>query len=84
MSKPTYAWLTTTPKPGGSFLLSNTQTTGWKRHALKDVPESDSFEDVRHMSSVCGLRARYGWDMDLYIEDKCARCETIVAKQLAA
>lgn len=48
----------------------------WKWHAIKADPV-DSFTQHRSTAAACGMRARYGWTMDLFAdeEDRCTRCE---------
>lgn len=76
MSTPRIEWVTTNPAPG----MGMNAAGGWKQHAIRDTAESDSFEEIRHRSAVCGLWARYGWGGDLFITDKCARCTAIVSR----
>lgn len=53
MSATRYEWLTTDPAPGAGMNAAG----GWRLHAIKDAKESDSFDEVRHLSAVCGLRS---------------------------
>lgn len=72
---PVVAWVTTLP---GERSFSP-DPIGWKRHA---VPSSISYMvDAR---AYCGLTPKFGWGVDLFIEDNCERCEAALEKIYAA
>lgn len=66
-------WVTTSPNPRRAATGHDAGVTGWKMHAV-EAPEGAKFSDVGRLPALCGLRPRYGWGMDLFIEDQCARC----------
>jgi len=73
-----YAWVTTAPSGRAHTCRADDGVTGWKLHLI--VPGSF----VRHSPSqkaavdrspaLCGLRARHGWGLDLFIDAPCSRC----------
>ena len=72
-------WVTTNDKNGGGPWQS-----GWKEHA---VPLADSeeeknmaFSSLGKRRALCGLRPRHGWGIDLFIDEKCKRCEAKVGR----
>lgn len=75
-------WLTTAPKPGSSRLGPDAGQRGWKLHAVTGEL-TETLIDVRFRSAVCGLRPHHGWGVDLFITDRCSRCERAVARQSA-
>lgn len=38
------------------------------------APEDAKFSEVRSQRALCGLWPRYGWGLDLFIEERCKRC----------
>jgi hypothetical protein len=64
-------WLTTNANPR---LPGWTEQHGWKLHAV-ELPAEAKFSQARGRSALCGLVARHGWGLDLFIEAKCERCE---------
>lgn len=71
-------WLVTATNPR---LPGWSEHHGWKLHAI-DAPEKATFEQVRRVPALCGIRARYGWDGDLFLEDKCSKCEAQIRKHI--
>lgn len=67
-----YQWLTTSPNPRSSAMGVNAGQRGWRLHAVKASPE-DNCSAVRG-AALCGIRPRYGWGFDLFVDDKCVRC----------
>lgn len=72
-------WLTTAPNPRSPATGFDAGQRGWKLHAVET--DSDSFEEIRRVSAICGLRPAHGWSLDLFIEDKCQRCARALAKR---
>ena len=64
-------WLSTAQNPR---LPGWTESHGWKMHAV-EAPADAKLQDVKRLPAICGTRARHGWYVDLFIEDKCKRCE---------
>lgn len=52
---------------------------GWRVHAVQ-AEDTETFDQIRHRRALCGLRARYGWTMDLFIVDHCTRCEKAIIR----
>lgn len=65
-------WLTTAPNPQSPATGVDAGQRGWKLHAVDTF--EDSFKAIRFRRSACGLLPAHGWSLDLFIEDKCARC----------
>ena len=71
-------WLTTAPNPHSRATGYDAGQRGWKLHAVDT--DTDSFEAIRLKRSVCGLMPAHGWNLDLFIEDRCARCERFLSR----
>lgn len=71
-------WLTTRPSGRAHTVECDEGRTGWRLHAV-DVARGAKFEDIRNVRSVCGLKPAHGWDMDLFVETPCKKCERILA-----
>jgi hypothetical protein len=71
-----FQWLSTSgnPRKGGGGVTYDAGVTGWRLHAIK-ATEKEKFGDIKYWASLCGLIPRYGWDIDMFIETKCERCE---------
>jgi hypothetical protein len=66
-------WISTNDKNGGGPWQS-----GWKEHAvplLDGEDENMSSVALGKRRALCGLRPRHGWGIDLFIDEKCKRCE---------
>lgn len=72
-------WVTTAPNPRSSAMGFDAGQRGWKLHAIRG-DESESFADIKRRPSLCGLIPRHGWGLDLFIEDRCARCASKLAR----
>jgi len=70
-------WLTTAVAPRSNYVI------GWKTHAVEATSES-KFSELNGKRALCGLIPRHGWDMDLFITDKCKRCEEALKRCLKA
>jgi len=67
-------WLTTKANPRRPATGYDAGQTGWMLHAV-EVPDGvDSFDAISRMEAICGLYPRYGWSLDLFIDQKCAKC----------
>lgn len=73
-----YSWLTTQPNPRSPATGHDAGQRGWKLHAIAESGGS-TFAEVRNRRAKCGLLPRHGWGLDLFIEDRCARCEQAIA-----
>ena len=67
---PKYQWLTTQNNP---TLSVDAEPRGWRRHAVVG-DDNETFEEYTKRRALCGLRARHGWGMDLFIVKRCKRC----------
>ena len=67
-------WLTT----GATAKRNLKAPTGWKLH-LVDVPE-EKLEGVYREKALCGLTAKHGWGLDLFINEPCFRCKKAAEK----
>jgi hypothetical protein len=63
----TIEWVCTAANPQ----LAN--PSGWKLHAIEASPKETTLQ-LRGRRSKCGLTPRKGWEVDLFVVDKCARC----------
>jgi hypothetical protein len=68
----TVEWLSTAPNPhprGGRYHTCEADDgqRGWRLHAVPVQPGQE-------LRALCGLVARYGWGVDLFIERRCKRC----------
>ncbi len=74
-------WLTTAPNPRYIHKTHSADDgqRGWRMHAV-NAPEKATFEEIKTRRAVCGLLPGTGWGLDLFIEQKCARCEARLAK----
>lgn len=68
-----WQWLTTAPNPRSSAMGYDAGQRGWRLHAVRALP-SEKFSQIKYRESACGLMPGHGWDIDSYIERKCARC----------
>lgn len=73
-------WLTTAPDPRTRATGHDAGQRGWKLHAVP-AGATDTFTEVRDRTALCGLRPRHGWDLDMFIVDRCKRC-VLKVKQL--
>ena len=67
-------WVTTAPNPRSRATGHDAGQKGWKLHAV-EAHSKAIFSDIRFRAAVCGIRAKYGWGLDMFIEDKCERCK---------
>ena len=70
-------WLTTAPNPRAAATGFDAGQRGWRLHAVEGG-ENATFTELRHASALCGLWPRHGWSLDLFIDQKCKRCEAKV------
>lgn len=66
-------WLTTAPNPRTRATGFNAGQRGWRLHFVPEATEADK-APIRGKVSLCGIRPAHGWDLDMYIDDKCERC----------
>jgi len=59
-------WLTTAGRPNGTH-------KGWRTHVVS-CQTTETRMSIGRRRAVCGTLPRYGWDVDLFIEQQCAAC----------
>lgn len=70
----TWQWLTTRASGRAHTVECDDGQTGWKLHAVV-ADDSETFAQIGRRPSLCGLRPKHGWGLDLFVEDKCKLCE---------
>lgn len=71
-----YEWLTTAPDPRHPGTGHDAGQRGWRTHAVKvGGNKRITFAELASKRALCGLRPSHGWGMDLYIEERCSRCD---------
>jgi hypothetical protein len=79
---PMWRWMTTNPNPRSPDTGFDASQRGWRLH-LVDLNHADAHiysKDKNQSPSLCGIRPRHGWGLDLFIDEPCARCS---AKEVA-
>lgn len=77
--KPKLQWLTTMPNPRVVSHTADAGQRGWRCHAVL-ATDKETDTEIRYRRALCGLRAAHGWGVDLFIEQKCARCAAAALK----
>jgi hypothetical protein len=55
--------------------------SSWKLHAVRLEDDQQKFSDIPDgTETVCGIRHACGFDLNLFIRDRCKRCERILAR----
>lgn len=70
-------WVTTEANPRTPATGHDAGQRGWRLHAV-EADDKATTKDIRFKVAMCGLRARYGWGLDMFIEQKCSRCESAI------
>lgn len=73
LSTETVQWVTTGQNPNVPQYGVDQGQRGWRLHAI-EARKDESFAAVRDRRAACGLHARHGWAMDLFIDRPCAKC----------
>jgi hypothetical protein len=70
-------WATTEANPRRPATGHDAGQTGWKLHAVHDLTKSvrDNKTVRLYGRALCGLYPRFGWGLDMFVEDRCKRCE---------
>lgn len=68
-----WQWVTTAPNPRSPATGFDAGQRGWRLHAVRAL-DSETFKQIRYRVAACGLLPNHGWDIDSFIERKCARC----------
>jgi hypothetical protein len=66
-------WLTTEPNPRSPTTGFDAGQVGWKLHAVY-CREGTTFGEIGRRPALCGLRPRWGWSLDMFIDERCKRC----------
>jgi len=66
-------WITTRPSGKAHTHSADDGVTGWRLHAV-EADDKTTFAELGRKPSLCGLRPKMGWGMDLFIEARCKRC----------
>lgn len=82
-----YQWLNCECNPDASMAGFDAGRTAWKFHAVKAASNA-SFKELtlNRIGSACGLWPRYGWTIDLFMDEndsvagKCIKCLKALAK----
>lgn len=69
-------WLVTALRPN---ISGKSTPRGWRLHAI-EAPRNATFTSIAAQPALCGLRARHGWDADLFITRRCPRCQRAVER----
>jgi len=68
-----FQWLTTAPNPYAPAYGYDQGQRGWRLHAVQ-ATDDETLTQVRGRKSVCGILPAHGWDLDMFIEQRCKRC----------
>lgn len=76
-------WLTTAPNPRSAATGYNAGQNGWALHLVEsDATEFSALgKGPKAVRSLCGLRPRHGWSLDMFIDAKCERCVAALKKR---
>lgn len=83
-----YKWKTTVSSGRSKTNGADDGNTGWRLH-LVDVTNLVGVDTYnrKHGSftaqkgkSICGISPRYGWGIDLFVDEPCSRCLAIAEK----
>lgn len=74
-------WLTTAPGDSSKTHSADQGQRGWKLHLVYVPDFNNPARKLRGLRAVCGLRPYKGWGLDMFIEDRCSRCDAWVDKR---
>lgn len=74
-------WLTTAPNPRAISHSADAGQRGWRVHAVF-ASDKETSEEIRTRRAACGLRPSHGWDVDLFIEERCSKCSTALSQPM--
>ena len=77
-----HQWLTTAPNPRSPATGHDAGQRGWRLHAVQ-ATATNQFSEIGKRRALCGLRPAHGWSLDLYIEDRCVRCQRVLGEAMA-
>jgi hypothetical protein len=67
-------WLTFAPSGKSHTHSADDGVTGWRLHAIA-ATDKTTMGELGRKAAICGRRPKTGWNLDLFIEQKCSRCE---------
>lgn len=78
-----FGWFTTAPHPWKKAHRHSADQgqVGWKLHAVPLAHDREDYEEGFRPIALCGCWPRHGWGMDLFIEDECRRCTSIMERR---
>lgn len=77
-------WLTTMPNPTVIGYGPDQGQRGWRLHYVETgtfVYERINGEKIDKSPALCGLTPAHGWGLDMFIIDRCKRCEKALERQ---
>lgn len=74
-------WVTTAPNPRVRATGYDAGQRGWRLHAVQAPPQA-TFSKIEGRAALCGLIPRHGWSLDLFIQDRCKRCQRLAGEGL--
>lgn len=81
MTETVYEWVTTATNPRTPSTGHDAGVTGWKLHAIPNRTLDEDCAAFKRRRALCGLMPRHGWGLDLFIDDKCARCQSVMDRR---
>lgn len=67
-------WLTTEPNPRSLATGHDAGQRGWRLHSVI-AKDSDTSSSIRGRQAACGIVPRWGWSLDMFVDQRCAKCE---------
>ena len=68
-----WQWVTTAPNPRSLATGLDDGQRGWRLHAVR-ATDDPNFSQLCEQSALCGLIPRHGWDLNMFVTDRCKRC----------
>lgn len=65
-------WLHTGQHPS---VHAGRRKDGWREHGIEHPSDNPNATELRFKRALCGLLPRHGWGYDLFVEERCERCE---------
>lgn len=81
LEKIEYEWATTSPNPRVPATGTDAGQRGWRLHLIPIFETKYWYYGRYKAPALCGLVARHGWGLDLFIDEPCIRCEAIAEKR---
>jgi hypothetical protein len=77
---PNWGWRTTSPNPNRPAFGVDAGQRGWKLHLVDLAQPGANWYGKNKGFSLCGMRPRHGWGLDLFIDAPCERCAKAEAR----